>query len=93
MSHPNTTRLLNMSWLNINSFNSSNLEVQWWTKEINSQIWRKIKNCFKLNKWILYVYLNSFYYLISIIEGLRKLKIYKNFKKNIIFDFLLYFLR
>ena len=29
--------------------------------------WRKIKNKFKLNKLILYVYLNSFYLFLSII--------------------------
>ena len=31
------------------------------------EIWRKIKNRFKLNKLILYVYSNSFYLFLSIV--------------------------
>ena len=54
------------------------------------KIWRKIKNKFKLNKLIIYVYFKlilfvSFYYIIKDYEILKICRIL------IIFDFLLYF--
>ena len=52
-----------------------------------NKIWRKIKNRFKLKKLILYVYSNSFYLFISIIQGLRNLKIYKVLMN---FDYILF---
>ena len=39
--------------------------------------WGKTKNRFKLNKLILYVHSNPFYLFISIIQGLKNLKICK----------------
>ena len=51
--------------------------------------WRKIKNKFKLNKLILYVYLNSFYLFLSIIiQELRNFKICKNLRN---FDYILFY--
>ena len=59
-----------------------------------NKICRKLKNTFELNKLILYFYLNSFYLLVYIIQGLRNLKTYKILKFFfIIFDFVLYFYR
>ena len=42
-----------------------------------NKILRKIKNRFKFNKLILYVYTNSFYLFLSIIPGLKNIKICK----------------
>ena len=45
-----------------------------------NKIWMKIKNRFKLDKLIIYVYSNSLYLFLSIILGLRNLKICENLR-------------
>ena len=52
----------------------------------------EIKNMFKPNKLIVYIYLNSFYLFISIIYGLKNLKLYKNLRNFDYILFSLYFL-
>ena len=52
-----------------------------------NKIWRKITNKFKLNKLIIYVYLNSFY--LFFIYYIRTKK-FKKYKFLIIFDFFFY---
>ena len=56
-------------------------------KKIKTKSGRKIKNRFKLNELILYIYSNSFCLFFSIIQGLKNLK---KCKILIIFNLLLY---
>ena len=64
--------------LELGKYQGKKIEEKWKERKLR----KKMKNRFELNKLILYVYSNSFYLFVYIIQGLRIL---------IIFDFLLYF--